>query len=81
MRRFLTSEKGFFVIIITGVAIIVWAVNVAVDKGYITLEGLEDFVPQIEYKDGVQIQTIEGRRFIRVPKRDGSYYLTPLDTP
>lgn len=67
MRRFLTSEKGFFVIIITGVAIIVWAVNVAVDKGYLTLEGLEDLVPQIEYKNGEQIQTIDGKRFIACP--------------
>lgn len=79
MRRFLTSEKGFFVIIITGVAITVWAVNVAVDKGYLTLEGLQDLVPQIEYKNGEQIQTIEGRRFIRTRRGDGTYYLTPLD--
>lgn len=66
-------------IVIVGVAAVVWAVNVAVDKGYLTLEGLEDLVPQIEYKNGEQIQTIDGKRFIRVPKRDGSYYLTPLD--
>ena len=75
-----TAEKKLAVLVVAGTALLIWGLWGALDKGYITLEALEDLVPQIEYKDGVQIQTIDGKRFIRVPKRDGSYYLTPLDT-
>lgn len=80
MKRVSTSENGLLVAVVVGVVIVVSSAMVAVQRGYITLEGLEDFVPKIEYKNGEQIQTIDGKRFVRTYRGDGTYYLIPLDS-
>ena len=80
MKRVSTSDNAMVIAIIVGTALVVSSALVAVQKGYITLEGLEDLVPQIEYKNGEQIQTIDGKRFVRTHRGDGTYYLIPLDS-
>jgi len=80
MKRASISENGLLVAVVVGVVLVVSSAMVAVQRGYITLEGLEDLVPQIEYKNGEQIQTIDGRRFVRAHRGDGTYYLIPLDS-
>ena len=80
MKRVSTSENGLLVAVVVGVVLVVSSAMVAVQRGYITLEGLEDLVPQIEYKNGEQIQTIDGGRFVRTYRGDGTYYLIPLDS-
>lgn len=80
MKRASASENSLLVAVAVGVVLVVSSAMVAVQMGYITLEGLEDLVPQIEYKNGEQIQTIDGRRFVRTYRGDGTYYLIPLDS-
>jgi hypothetical protein len=39
---------------------------------------LADLVPDIEFKQGVMIQTIDGERFIRETRADGSTHFVPI---
>ena len=44
-----------------------------------TFDGLADYAPDLEFKQGVIIQTIDGQRFIRERRADGSLNLVPLN--
>ena len=44
-----------------------------------SFDGLADLAPDIEYKQGVWIQTINGKQFIREQRGDGSIHFVPIN--
>jgi len=61
-----------------------WLIGAAAIVGTIyslmndTFDGLADYAPDLEFKQGVIIQTIDGQRFVRETRADGSIHLVPL---
>jgi hypothetical protein len=61
-----------------------WLIVVATLAGIVyglmhnTFDGLAEYAPGLEFKQGVIIQTIEGQRFVRETRADGSTHLVPL---
>ena len=61
-----------------------WLIAVATLVGIVygfmhnTFDGLAEFAPDIEFKQGVMIQTIDGERFIRETRADGTTHFVPI---
>ena len=61
-----------------------WLIAIATLAGIVygfmhnTFDGLADLAPDIEFKQGVMIQTIEGQRFVRETRADGSTHFVPI---
>lgn len=61
-----------------------WLIAIATLTGIVyglthnTFDDLAESAPDIEFKQGVMIQTINGKQFIRETRTDGSIYFIPI---